>query len=841
MIGFFDPFSNGGGIIDTTIYGTKVSVSMNSINNDYVITVSLINEDDSVLNSQSIDLPIETLVKSGRYDSETKTIILVLEDDTEIEIPIGDLVSDLQTKITNSNKLNSDLVDDTNSINKFVSNTEKTNWNNHIANTNNPHNVTKAQIGLDNVDNTSDINKPISTATQTALDNKVDKETGKGLSTNDYTTTEKTKLAGIAEGAEVNVQSDWNQTDNSQDDYIKNKPNLSAVATSGSYNDLSDKPTIPAAQVNADWNASSGVSEILNKPTLGTAAAADTTDFATAAQGTKADTAVQPADLAPVATSGSYNDLSNKPTIPEAQVNADWNSSSGISEILNKPNLAAVATSGSYNDLSDKPTIPAAQIQSDWNQTNNQALDYIKNKPTIPTAAAEISYDNTTTPVPSTNVQDAIDNIYDLILPILTINITALSSISITDGTTTITGTANVGGKFKTQIPNFGTWTITATLNGDTATEEIVINQIKTYEVNMRYVQVYGVSWGFSGKVLSRTDKAALFTDPVPYVNDGVMTAAGCSSPFDELGPWSGMEVSVDTLGNSLVSIPKFWYKINKTASALTIQIADGPIAGFNVSPAHRARNAQDNDKDVVYIGRYHCDADYKSKSGVIPKASITRAAARTGVHALGNEYWQLDMSMWITIWMLYIVEFANWNSQAMIGYNCGNNSSKENTGSTDAMPYHTGTMQTTKTTYGVGVQYRYIEDPWGNVLDWCDGITFNQGDIYCFDNFTDYSDSYTSTGAKLVGTRPTTGNWIKNWGLSSEAGYEWFMYPSEVQGAQTEIPDYCYYGTSGVVLYVGGGYSQSAYLGLFFLVGSDGASYSYGNVGVRLQRRPSN
>lgn len=47
--------------------------------------------------------------------------------------------------------------------------------------------------------------------------------------------------------------------------------------------------------------------------------------------------------------------------------------------------LADVATSGDYNDLTNLPTIPAAQIQSDWTQANNAALDYIKNKPTIPT------------------------------------------------------------------------------------------------------------------------------------------------------------------------------------------------------------------------------------------------------------------------------------------------------------------------------------------------------------------------------------------------------------------------------------------------------------------------
>ena len=44
---------------------------------------------------------------------------------------------------------------------------------NHIADTNNPHVVTKAQVGLGNADNTSDLNKPISTATQTALNGKV--------------------------------------------------------------------------------------------------------------------------------------------------------------------------------------------------------------------------------------------------------------------------------------------------------------------------------------------------------------------------------------------------------------------------------------------------------------------------------------------------------------------------------------------------------------------------------------------------------------------------------------------------------------------------------------------
>lgn len=75
----------------------------------------------------------------------------------------------------------------------------------HIQDYTNPHRVTAAQVGLGNVDNTSDADKPVSAAQQTALDGKVDKVSGKGLSTEDFTTAEKNKLSGIESGAQVNV------------------------------------------------------------------------------------------------------------------------------------------------------------------------------------------------------------------------------------------------------------------------------------------------------------------------------------------------------------------------------------------------------------------------------------------------------------------------------------------------------------------------------------------------------------------------------------------------------------------------------------------------------------
>ena len=103
----------------------------------------------------------------------------------------------------------------------------------------------------------------------------------------------------------------------------------------------------------------------------------------------KARSAVQPADIALVASTGSYNDLLNKPTIPAAPGTLNTNNSTAqnvsSSEALSGTvKLHKVSKTGSYNDLTNKPTIPAAQVQSDWNEADNTKPAYIKNKPAIP-------------------------------------------------------------------------------------------------------------------------------------------------------------------------------------------------------------------------------------------------------------------------------------------------------------------------------------------------------------------------------------------------------------------------------------------------------------------------
>ena len=103
--------------------------------------------------------------------------------------------------------------------------------------------------------------------------------------------------------------------------------------------------------------------------------------------------------LATVATSGSYNDLLNKPTIPAAQVNSDWNSVSGVSQILNKPTLATVATTGSYKDLLDKPTIGGLIPYRDVETQIGTWLDG-----TTPVYQKYIDLGGTKTLAPNTNV-----------------------------------------------------------------------------------------------------------------------------------------------------------------------------------------------------------------------------------------------------------------------------------------------------------------------------------------------------------------------------------------------------------------------------------------------------
>ena len=172
-------------------------------------------------------------------------------------------------------------------------------------------------------------------------------------------------------------------------------------------------------------------------------------------------------------------------------------------------------------------------------------------------------------------------------------------------------------------------------------------------------VIIYGVQWdGTSTTTWSRTDAAELFTNPVPYVSG----ASSYGSPFDNIFPWSDMQIVDDATAGKLVKIPKYYYKWTKSGTKMKLQISEAPFNGSHVSPAHADRGDGKGERDVVYVGRYHCNSSYKSVSGQTPVARLTRDIARTNIHNLGSSYWPYDFAMYWTICMLYLVELADWN-----------------------------------------------------------------------------------------------------------------------------------------------------------------------------------
>lgn len=224
----------------------------------------------------------------------------------------NEIIQDLEAESRRAEEVENNLSDTIiNEINRatIVESSIQKNLSEHIINESNPHKVTAEQLDLGNVDNTADIDKPVSTAQQSAVDlavsnhntsasahidirdlifglttrlntladsddttldqlseivsyiknnkdlidgittSKVDKVSGKGLSTNDYTTAEKNKLSGIASGAEVNVQADWNVTDTGSDSFIKNKPTSMPASDVSAWAKATTKPTYTKSEI----------------------------------------------------------------------------------------------------------------------------------------------------------------------------------------------------------------------------------------------------------------------------------------------------------------------------------------------------------------------------------------------------------------------------------------------------------------------------------------------------------------------------------------------------------------------------------------------------------------
>lgn len=427
----------------------------------------------------------------------------------------------------------------------------------------------------------------------------------------------------------------------------------------------------------------------------------------------------------------------------------------------------------------------------------------------------------------------------------ITVTVDSGSTVTATLGSTVLTKTSTGTAVFT--VGKAGTWVIKATKGNNTAEGTVSITASgQSKALTLFYVNVFGVVWDTSNsstalrRLTPETDPygfvtMAVTTEPVPAVGTG-----SGSSPFDSYAPWSGMkECNLNASGTvtawkgdssfarsndyTMVFVPEFYVAAKRNGTKQYFYVSDKPKTGMTKHPG-----------SGKYIGRYTCGFDeYGSQTGYDPTVNITRAKARAGAKAVGSKFHLYDFATYCAIIFLYIVEFADWNSQSKIGKGVVGESYAQSSGGTDVMNYHTGNVQGYRDgiTY---VQYRWIENLWGNVFQWVDGFNANGTTAYYCTDPSKYADD-TATGYTNIGTLPASG-WIKDLTVTDNG----LLIPKTSGGSETTyVPDYVYSSSGWRVLSVGGywRYGSDAGLLCFDAVGTSSSSGS--SISARLLCEP--
>lgn len=422
----------------------------------------------------------------------------------------------------------------------------------------------------------------------------------------------------------------------------------------------------------------------------------------------------------------------------------------------------------------------------------------------------------------------------------IVVSVTSGATVTATKGSTTVSGTS-VNGTCTLVVPEGGAWSVEA-INGQT-TDTKSVSVVDNYAVSLSVENVFGVCWnyGSSSTALSRLTAAndsnglvntSITTEPSPAVG----TSSG-SSPFDSYLPWAGMEeyniidnaVSYKkgasgfsrSLYDTVVYIPEFYYKVvdDATNSKRYFYIADSPMTGFARHPGSGR-----------YVGKYHVSNNTDVKSGATPSVSRDRYGFRVNSKMKGNNWCQYDFATHCAIVLLYLVEFADWDSQSKIGVG-GGSDSIASTGDCDSITYHTGTSASDRASPG-SVLYRNIENLWANVYSFVDGVNFSDRAGYVCTNPANYDDdtsaNYIDTGIML----PSSG-YISSLGYSSDV--PWALLPSDASGSSnTYIPDKVSSADGWRVLRVGGTFRVNTIFGLMRYDASYDSSTSSATGGCR-------
>jgi hypothetical protein len=433
------------------------------------------------------------------------------------------------------------------------------------------------------------------------------------------------------------------------------------------------------------------------------------------------------------------------------------------------------------------------------------------------------------------------------------VSITSGASVTaVSDGGNTITGTS-VNDQCILYLNGPDWWTFTATLDGETAQIRQQLPAYQDYPITMSFpMHTFGVEWVYgsgSGTALTRLADAAGIAAPVPAKGTGTG-----SSPFDSVSPWADMDeynvvngsityrkgsAGFSRTRDTVVKIPRFWYKVElDTANSVhRWYVSNIAQTGYSVHPAFLRGDGVE--RDAIYIARYvtveELPGVYQTVTDGVLGTNMTRATARANSAAKGVGWWQYDYTAWCAVWLLYLVEFANWNSQEVVGNGWVSKSGTTPSGGTDSMTYHTGRASETDT-YS-NIQYRGIEDLWGNVDTWVDGITFQGGQGYVAMNPANFVDDQPGTDAINLGAFATSSGTPNR--LSRPSAAPWAYVPSAI-GSGRNIPDYYSYGGGAWAVSRGGGnYTASNSAGVVMFETNYGSSGSHPLIGTRLMFLP--
>lgn len=433
--------------------------------------------------------------------------------------------------------------------------------------------------------------------------------------------------------------------------------------------------------------------------------------------------------------------------------------------------------------------------------------------------------------------------------PEIVVNTATGTNVVCTNGTSTFSGTS-VDNQCRITVNAYGVWEVYGIFD-DYQCESIFItvDSIKQYSCCISVNQeIFGVCWDYSNSSTQLTRLTA-DTDPNGWVNTCVseepvaaLSTGQGSSPFDIYMPWSGMEeynivngevvykkggadfsrTSYDTF----VYIPEFYYRVidDVENNKRYWYVSNKPADSFEKHPGSNK-----------YVGKYEAGSGVTSLSGVAPHVYITRPDARTTAITKGDGYGLLDYSTLCAIYLLYIVEFADWDSQTVVGQGLTSSKSNAYTGATDTMTYHTGTVGTSRTTTA-SVLYRNLENMWGNIWAWVDGIISQDYNVYIATDGVAYSDDVTDYTATSIAF--AAGSGITHFAYIEDA--PWIFVPSAVDGStSTYIPDATWAASGTRVIACGGSRLDGSNAGLFAFCGDRTAGEDLIAFGYRLMFRP--